>query len=176
MPEPELIAIGRIRRPHGIRGEVVVDLLTDTPDVLFASGRRVLVGTVGGNPDPKGTTLHIDASRPFKDSWLIKAREIADRNAAELWRDRYLLLPQDELPPPDEGEVYIHDLIGMRVEEVSGAPVGTVSEVYELPQGLMLEVDGERKGALIPFRDEVVTSVDAAQRLIIIDPPLGLFE
>ena len=176
MAEPELIAIGRIRRPHGIRGEVVVDLLTDTPDVLFASGRRVLVGTVGGNPDPKGAALHIEGSRPFKDSWLIKAREIADRNAAELWRDRYLLLPQDELPPPAEDEVYIHDLIGMRVEEVSGAAVGTVSEVYELPQGLMLEIAGERKGALIPFRDEVVTSVDAEQRLIIIDPPLGLFE
>ena len=176
MAEPELIAIGRIRRPHGIRGEVVVDLLTDTPDVLFASGRRVLVGTVGGKPDPEGTALHIDGSRPFKDSWLIKAREIADRNAAELWRDRYLLLPQDELPPPAEDEVYIHDLIGMRVEDVTGATIGTVSEVYELPQGLMLEIDGERKGALIPFRDEVVTSVDSAQRLIVIDPPLGLLE
>ena len=176
MAEPELIAIGRIRRPHGIRGEVVVDLLTDTPDVLFASGRRVLVGTVGGKPDPQGAALHITSSRPFKESWLIKAREIADRNAAELWRDRYLLLPQDELPAPAEDEVYIHDLIGMRVEEVSGAPVGTVAEVYELPQGLMLEIDGLRKGALIPFRDEVVTSVDSAQRLIIIDPPLGLLE
>jgi len=176
MAEPELIAIGRIRRPHGIRGEVVVDLLTDTPDVLFASGRRVLVGTVGGKPDPQGTVLHIDSSRPFKDSWLIKAREIADRNAAELWRDRYLLIPESDLPPLADDQVYIHDLIGMRVEEVSGAPVGTVSEVYELPQGLMLEIDGERKGALIPFRDEVVTSVDSAQRLIIIDPPLGLLE
>ena len=176
MAEPELIAIGRIRRPHGIRGEVVVDLLTDSPDVLLASGRRVLVGTVGGRPDPGGAELNIAASRPFKDSWLIKAREIADRNAAELWRDRYLLLPQDELPPPADDQVYIHDLIGMRVQEVSGAPVGTVAEVYELPQGLMLEIDGERKGALIPFRDEVVTSVDAAQRLIIIDPPLGLLE
>ena len=176
MAEPELIAVGRIRRPHGIRGEVVVDLLTDTPDVLFASGRRVLVGTVGGRRDPAGAELHIEASRPFKESWLIKAHEIADRNAAELWRDRYLLLPQDELPAPAEDEVYIHDLIGMRVEEVSGAPVGTVAEVYELPQGLMLEIDGERKGALIPFRDEVVTSVDAKQRVIVIDPPLGLLE
>lgn len=176
MAEPELITVGRIRRPHGIRGEVVVDLMTDAPDVLFASGRRVLVGTVGGNPDPRGATLHIEGSRPFKESWLIKAREIADRNAAELWRDRYLLLPQDELPPPAEDELYIHDLIGMRVEDASGQPVGTVAEVYELPQGLMLEMAGERKGALIPFSDEIVTSVDAEQRLIVIDPPVGLLE
>ena len=176
MAEPELITVGRIRRPHGIRGEVVVDLLTDAPDVLFASGRRVLVGGASGRPDPAGAILNIETSRPFKDSWLIKAREIADRNAAELWRDRYLLLPQDELPPPGDDELYIHDLIGMRVQEVSGAPVGTVSEVYELPQGLMLEIAGERHGALIPFSDEVVTAVDAAERVITIDPPLGLLE
>ncbi len=176
MESPEFAIVGRIRKAHGIRGEVVVDLLTDAPDVLFASGRRVLVGTVGGNPDPRGTALHIESSRPFKDSWLVKAREIGDRNAAELWRDRYLLLPQDELPPPAEDELYIHDLIGMRVEEVSGAAVGTVAEVYELPQGLMLELAGERKGALIPFSDEIVTSVDADRRLIVIDPPVGLLE
>lgn len=176
MAEPELITVGRIRRPHGIRGEVVVDLLTDAPEVLFASGRRVLVGTVGGKPDPKGTSLHIESSRPFKQSWLIKAREITDRTAADLWRDRYLLLPQDELPPPAEDELYIHDLIGMRVEDVSGMAVGTVAEIYELPQGLMLEIAGERKGALIPFNDDIVASVDTEQRLITIDPPVGLLE
>jgi 16S rRNA processing protein RimM len=176
MATPELISVGRVRKPHGIRGELIVDPLTDTPDAIFASGCRLFVGTVQGNPDPAGRELHVRRGRPMKDGWILEVEEITDRNEAERWRDLHLLLPAEELEPPGEGEVYLHDLVGMRVEEVSGAPVGTVAEVYELPQGLLLEIAGERKGALIPFSDDVVRSVDAAARLIVVDPPAGLFE
>jgi 16S rRNA processing protein RimM len=176
MATPELLSVGRVRKPHGIRGELVVDPLTDTPDAIFASGCRLFVGTVQGKPDPAGRELHIRRGRRANDGWILEVEEIRDRTEAERWRDLHLLLPSDELSPLEEGEVYLHDLVGMRVEEVSGAPVGTVADVYELPQGLLLEITGERQGALIPFSDEVVRSVDAEARLIVVDPPAGLFE
>ena len=79
--------------------------------------------------------------RPFNEGLLVGFAEIPDRTAAELWRGRYLLLPADELPPPDEDEVYLHELARhARRARRSGELVGTVDELYELPQGLALDV------------------------------------
>jgi 16S rRNA processing protein RimM len=105
---------------------------------------------------------------------------VPERNAAELWRGRYLLLPADEVPPPAEDEVYLHDLIGMRVELIGGQPVGTIEELYELPQGLALDVrlaeprDGET--VLLLYDDQTIASVDKEQRVIVVTPPEGLLE
>lgn len=74
-----------------------------------------------------------------------------------------------------EGEVYVHDLIGMRVELESGESVGAVVDTYELPQGLVLDVTRERGSVMIPY-DRVVTSVDREHRVIRIDPPPGLLD
>ena len=83
-------------------------------------------------------------------------------------------------PAPADDEVYLHDLIGMRVELASGLPVGTVEELYELPQGLALDVrlaeprDGET--ILLLYDDNTIASVDKEQRLIVVTPPEGLLE
>ncbi len=74
-----------------------------------------------------------------------------------------------------DDEVYVHDLIGMRVELESGAPVGSVVETYELPQGLALDVARENGSVVIPY-DRIVTSVDRERRVIRIDPPPGLID
>lgn len=173
---PELVIVGRVRRAHGIRGEVAVELLTDEPDAVFAPGRRVFAGTVTGDQAPDRLELHVVRSSPFKGGLLVAFREIADRNAADLWRDRFLLVPDDELTPPAEGELYLHDLLGMRVARVDGEPVGTVADVYELPQGLVLEVDRGRGSVLVPFDDRTVVEVDEDERLIRIDPLPGLLD
>ncbi|HYD55214.1 MAG TPA: ribosome maturation factor RimM [Gemmatimonadaceae bacterium] len=176
---PELLVVGRVRRAHGIRGEVVVEYITDEPDAVFAPGRRVFAGTTGGAPARDGQELHVEQSSPFKGGFIVKFREIVDRSAAETWRDRYLLLPSAELPPPDEGEVYVHDLPGMRVVRVSGEPIGEVVEVFELPQGLVLEVRVEppRTGTvMVPFDERTVTAVDGESRVITIDPIEGLLD
>src|SRR5476651_767173 len=133
---PAFIIVGRVRKAHGIRGEVVVETLTDEPDAVFASGRRVFAGTAGGDISPKRTELHVTTCRPFNEGLLVAFAEVADRTAAEDWRGRYLLLPADELPAPEEEEIYQHDLVGMRVSLTDGTTVGTIEEVYELPQGL----------------------------------------
>lgn len=172
---PELIIVGRVRKAHGVRGDLVVEPLTDEPDAVFAPGRRVFAGTVSGDPARDGRVLTITSANPFKGGFIVHFAEIADRTAADTWRERYFLVPADELTPLAPAEVYIHELIGMRVELLDGAFVGKVLETYELPQGLTLEVARDRGSVLIPY-DRVVTSIDRDARVIRIDPPAGLLD
>jgi 16S rRNA processing protein RimM len=180
MTQPAFIIVGRVRKAHGIRGEVVVEVITDEPDAVFAPGRRVLAGTATGDLASNRLELHIGSTRPFNEGLLVGFAEVPDRNAAETWRGRYLLLPADELPAPDENEVYVHDLVGMRVELAGGQSVGTVEEIYELPQGLAIDVrrtaPRETETVMIPYDDRTVASVDKAARVIVVTPPEGLLE
>jgi 16S rRNA processing protein RimM len=175
---PELRLVGRVRRAHGIRGELVIEPLTDAPDAVFAPGRRVFAGTVDGDPAPDGRELVVEESRPFKGGgWIVAFVGIDDRNEAERWRERYVLAPVAELEPIGDDQVYLHDLLGMVVElDASRDVVGDVIDVYELPQGVMLDVRREKGTVLIPFRSEIVTEVDRAARRILISPPEGLLE
>src|SRR3954463_8195160 len=115
MTTPEFIIVGRVRKAHGVRGEMVVEVITDAPDAIFASGHRVFAGTVSGDLAPSRQELHIDSVRPFNDGLLVHLAEVADRTAADLWRGRYLLVPASEVPAPADDEVYMHDLLGMQV-------------------------------------------------------------
>lgn len=172
----DLVIVGRVRRPHGVRGELVVELMTDEPDVVYASGRRVFGGTFDGDAGEDAPTLTVTESRPFKDGLLVQFREIGDRNQAAMWNGRHLLVPEDELAPLEEGEVYVHELKGMTVQLSSGEVVGTVADVFEVPQGLLLDVARKGGTVLVPYSDEVVVDVDREQRVVRIDPPAGLLE
>jgi 16S rRNA processing protein RimM len=172
---PDLIIVGRVRKAHGIRGDLVVEPITDAPDTVFATGRRVVAGTASGDPSKDRRELHIVQSTPFKGGFILHFDEIAGRDEAELWRDRFLLLPANELEPLGEGEAYLHELRGMAVVLASGELVGTVLDVYELPQGLTLDVARTRGTVMIPY-DRIVTSVDREARVVQIDPPVGLLD
>jgi 16S rRNA processing protein RimM len=182
MPTPAYAIVGRIRKAHGIRGELVVEAITDAPDAIFASGRRVFAGDVAGDLVPaRGSAgsleLHIERASPFKDGWIVKTAEVADRTAADLMRDRYLLLPVEELAPLADDEIYFHDIVGMAVELVDGTPLGTVSELYELPHGILLDVRRTKGDTIVlPYRPEMVVRVDEAARVIVVDPPEGLLD
>ena len=184
MPEPEYAIVGLIRKAQGIRGEVVIEPLTDKPEVIFASGSRVFAGTSDGDlaivTDVKGDeetpTLTVVGTKPFKKGLIVQFEELQDRDSAELWRGRYLLAPFAELPPLQEDEVYLHDLIGMSVVSVAGARIGTVTTFYELPQGIMLDVKTASGSTIIPYRPEIITRTDIGQRTIVIDDTIGLFD
>lgn len=176
MQAPAYAIVGRVRKAHGVRGELVVEPITDAPDEVFASGRRVFAGTVSGALAPDALELHVVRSRPFKGGWLVVFGEIVGRDEADLWRERYLLAPVDELVPPGDDEVYLHELVGMRVSLVSGEPVGEVVELYELPHALMLDVQRGAERVLVPYSPEVVVDIDVGARVIRIDPPAGLLE
>lgn len=177
MSADDLIIVGRVRKSHGVRGDLVVEPITDDPDGVFVPGRKLVAGTVTGDPAKDRRELTIASAHPFKGGLIVHFDDITDRVIADTWRDRYLLLPSTELEPLGDDEVYAHDLIGMRVELVSGEALGTVDGLYELPQGLTLDVLRENGGktVLIPF-DRIVTSVDRDARIIRIDPPAGLLD
>jgi 16S rRNA processing protein RimM len=172
----EFFIVGRVRRAHGIRGELAVEVITDVPDAVFASGARVFAGTTTGDLVPERTELHVEQAAPFKGGMIVRFREITDRSEAERWRDRYFLVPATELSPPEDGEVYVHELIDMRVVLSSGAEVGRVIDVYELPQGLTLDVRRDDGTVMLPFNDRVVTGVDREARVITVDPPEGMLD
>jgi 16S rRNA processing protein RimM len=172
----EFLIVGRVRRAHGLRGELAVEAITDAPDAVFASGARVFAGTTTGDLAPDRTELHVTQSSPFKGGLIVSFREITDRTEAERWRDRYFLLPATELAPPEAGEVYVHELIDMRVVLSSGEDVGTVIDVYDLPQGLTLDVRRANGTVMLPFNGRVVTGVDREARVIVVDPPDGMLD
>ena len=177
MTTPDWIIVGRLRKPHGIGGDVVVESITDAPEKVFAAGRRVFAGTVEGDPAPDHAELTVTRSRPFKIGlWIIEFDAIGDRGQAERWRDRYLLLPAAEIDPPGVGEVFVHELLGMLVELTSGETVGPVSEVYELPQALGLNVRYRDGNVILPYHDAYVREVDRAARRIVMELPDGMLE
>ncbi|HEY4307070.1 MAG TPA: ribosome maturation factor RimM [Gemmatimonadaceae bacterium] len=174
---PDLVIVGRVRKAHGIRGDLVVEPISDAPDAIFASGRRVFAGNAAGDPAKDGKTLTIRTVSPFKGGYIVHFDGIEDRTVADTWRERYLLLPHDELEPLADDEVYVHELPDMRVVLTTGEDIGIVDCTYELPQGLTLDVKRTSNGqsVLIPF-DRIVKSIDRAEKLITIDPPAGLLE
>lgn len=174
---PHLVIVGRVRKAHGIRGDLVVEPISDEPDAIFASGRRVFAGNAAGDPAKDGKTLTITSASPFKGGFIVHFDEIDDRSVADTWRERYLLLPADELEPLADDEVYIHELLGMRVVLENGDEVGVVDGTYELPQGLTLDVKrrAPASAVLVPF-DRIVTKVDREAKVITIDPPVGLLD
>jgi len=185
----DLALVGLVRRAHGIRGEVTVEVFSDAPAAVFAAGRRVFVGTPEGRllPDdprrPLGAggapaALTVERASPFKGGLIVQFAEVTDRTAAELWRDRALLVPYAELAPPAPDQVYLHELVGMRVVHRDGSAAGEVVDLIELPQGLALDVrlEGSARTALLPYRPEMVVEVDVPARTVTVDVPEGLLE
>jgi len=119
--------------------------------------------------------LHVEWAEPFQGGLRVQFTEVQDRPAADLWRNRQLLLPETEMPEADEGEILLEDLIGMQVLRENGDAVGTVTSYYELPHDLLVEVTRDGGDTvLIPYREEFVAEVDVEQKRMVIEPPEGL--
>lgn len=169
--------VGRVRRAHGLRGELVVETLTDAPDAIFAAGRRVFAGDADGRPTRDALELRVERSSPFKGGLIVSIEGIGDRNTADSWRDRTFLVPEDEVEPPGEAEMFIHDLVGMAVVTVSGERVGSITQLFELPQGIVFEVQRPNKNpVMLQLNEQTVTEVDSEARVIHIDPLEGLLD
>ncbi|MCO4100753.1 MAG: 16S rRNA processing protein RimM [Gemmatimonas sp.] len=161
-----------------MRGAWAVESLTDAPDAVFASGAVLYPGDREGNLVSGGETqpMHVEDGRPMNKEWLVRVRELTDRDIADGWRGRYLLADPSVLPEADEDEIYIGDLIGMRVEVDGQGLVGHVRDVYDAPQGYILEVETPTGRPLVPWSDELVLSVDDTTRTIVFAPLDGLFD
>jgi 16S rRNA processing protein RimM len=161
-------------RAHGLRGEVVVDLHTDSPDVRFAPG-ATLTARRAGAPDG---VLTVEAARPHSGRLLVTFAEVGDRDAAEALRGTRLLVSADGLPDDaDPDAFHVHDLEGLRAELADGSLAGTVREVVHGPGGelLVLARDGA-PDALVPFVRQIVPTVDVPGGRLVLDPPEGLLD
>ena len=169
------VIVGRVRKPHGVRGDLVVEPVTSDPGAVLAPGRRVFGGTRTGDTTPDMKELHVNYASAFQGVLIMHFAEIGDYETAELWRDRFLLLPQEELAPPGGDEIYLHDLIGLSVQSSSGEPLGSVIAFYELRQGLMLEIERDGGTYMLPYRDEFIDHIDRERRTLVVALPEGFF-
>jgi 16S rRNA processing protein RimM len=168
------LAVGRLRKPHGLKGEFSIFPLTGDPATVFAAGRRLvrlqLDGAVVGAP------IEIERSRGYHREWLVKFRGIETRSELESWRGQFLAAAAEELPPPAEGEVYVHELEGFAVRQEDGAAIGLVTGIYDLPAGLTIEVQGPKREFLLPFKKEFIRQVLREERALVVALPDGLLD
>jgi 16S rRNA processing protein RimM len=164
------LAIGWIVGPHGIRGEVKVELFTDRSE-RFRPGSAVYLGN-----EDQAAPVEIVSARPLvgKNVMLVKLASVPDRNAAELLRGQWLLIRGDQALPLLEHENYIHDLIGLRVETAAGEELGELSEVLVTGANDVYVVSGPQGELLLPALRSVVIRVDLAHRKMVVEVPEGL--
>jgi 16S rRNA processing protein RimM len=174
MDGPTHLVVGLLKKPHGVRGDALIYPVTDEPDAVFALGRRLALLDRDGRAI--GRELVIERSRPYHRAWLLHFEGIETREAMAGMRERHLAIPVTEARPLEDGEFYMHELVGLAVATAGGRGVGVVARVVEAPQGWLLEVAGDGKRHLIPFTRSVVERVDRAERLVVITPPDGLLE
>lgn len=171
--EAAYLAVARFRKPHGLKGEAAVWVLTDEPEEVLAVGRRLT--PVDDDGTPVGEPLEIERARAFHGSWLIKFKEVADRGVLEQWNQVLLGVPTSELAPLGEREFFEHEIPGASVL-VDGQVIGEATGVIDVPGGKLLCVDIGGKEVMVPFRQPILLGVDRVQRRIEIDPPPGLLE
>ncbi len=151
-----LLAVGRILRPHGIRGAVVVESLTDSP-ARFEPGSCLLLSKAPGEQ----VEVTVDSGAPHKGRFLVTLRGIADRNAAEALRGLYLMIRERDASPLAQGEFWAHELLGLKVVREGGEELGEVGEVLcRQAQDLLVVVKEDGGGFDIPFVEEFVREVD----------------
>ncbi|MEV0199913.1 ribosome maturation factor RimM [Nonomuraea sp. NPDC050691] len=163
------LVVGRIGRPHGIRGDVTVEVRTDDPELRFAVGASIATDPPGRGP------LVVEGRRWHKDVLLVTFAGVAGRDAAESLRGTMLVIDSAEVEPSDDpDEFHDHELIGLAVVTTSGEPVGEVTDVLHHGQDLLVVGRPGQDDALVPFVRALVPEVDVPGGRIVVDPPEGL--
>ena len=179
------VIVGRVGRPHGIRGEVMIGVRTDEPDLRFAVGAILDVRSSdddasgpGGEP-ADSERLTVAAARWHSGQLLVAFAGITDRTAAGELTGSWLSVDSSQLPEiGDPDEFRDHELIGLSVRTCAGDPVGVVTDVLHHGQDLLVvrRADGQGGDHLVPFVKAIVPEVDVRAGLVVIDPPPGLLD
>jgi 16S rRNA processing protein RimM len=152
----DLIAIGRVVKPQGRRGELVVEPWTDHPE-RFSSLRRVFVEAPGN----ANCEVAVTSCWPHKGRFVLKLQGVDSISDAEAYRGREIRLTQAELEPLPRGSFYHHQLRGLRVEDGDGRPIGMVEDIVETGAGApVLVVRGPGGEHLLPLAEEFVKGID----------------
>lgn len=165
------IAVGRVLRPHGLKGELVVEVLSDLPE-RFAPGAPLLVARGPGLPEQ----VRVVAARPHPSGLRLILSGHQDRDAAEALRGASLEVPGADLAPAPPGAFYPHDLLGYACRDRRDGDLGTVQDLIANGGGLLLVIEGEGRQLLVPFVDSFLAAVDRTARTLELDLPEGLLE
>jgi 16S rRNA processing protein RimM len=166
------LVVGRIGRAHGIRGDVLVDVRTDDPELRFAVGSVLATDPAAAGP------VTIERSRWHSGKLLLAFEGYADRTAVERLRGVRLVIDSAELLPlEDPDEFHDHELVGLAVLTTDGEKLGEIFEVIHSPAGELLAVQRTGGGeVLIPFIREFVPEVDVPGGRVVVAPPEGLLD
>ncbi len=193
-----LLIVGRIGKPHGIRGEVTVEVRTDEPEARFAPG-AVLCTEPGATPrvaaprrgaaEPVEAVapgvayevpdeLTIESARWHQGRMLVAFEGVLDRESAEALRGTLLGVDSASVAPPeDPEEFHDHQLVGLAVVTPAGEHLGEVAKIDHAPASDLLVLRRPQGGsALIPFVKAIVPEVDLAGGRVVVDPPAGLLD
>ncbi len=168
---PDFVIIGQVVKPHGIRGAVKVQPITDDPQ-RYSSLERVFLGT----EDHPGQAFIIKNVQ-FQSRFIILTLQGIDtRNDAEMWRRRYVQIPKEETLPLPEGAQYFFQLVGLKVVTNKGGFIGTVEDVVAYPANNVFVVAAKEREILIPDIPDVIEKVDLDEGEIVINPMPGLLD
>jgi 16S rRNA processing protein RimM len=172
----DTVVVGRIGRPHGVRGLVTVEVRTDDPDLRFAPG------TVLRTEPPAHGPLTVVDRRWHSGTLLLQlaapSGEVYDRReTVDTLRNTMLVVPVAELPRIEEPDSYYdHQLVGLAARLPDGSPVGEVTAVRHEAQDLLVVRRAAGGEALIPFVSAIVPTVEVAGGFLVVDPPEGLLD
>jgi 16S rRNA processing protein RimM len=165
------VVVGRIGRPHGVRGEVTIELRTDDPELRFTPGAVLLTDPAARGP------LTVAGRRWHREVLLLAFEGVESREAAEELRDTLLLVDVAVLPElEDPDDFYDHQLVGLTALLTDGSTLGEVSAVRHEGTELLVVRRSEGGDVLVPFVSAIVPAVDLAAGHLVVDPPEGLLE
>lgn len=167
--EPVFVVIGKFRKPHGIRGEIRMSVLTEFPE-LIEEDQQIYVGQ---NYQP----YKIKSLRWHGGDLLVSLEEMADRTAVEIFRNIMVYMKSEDMPAPQEGEYYLHQLLGIEVITDQGEKLGRLKEVILTGANDVYLVDSpEGKEILLPAIQEVVLDVNLEERTMLVHIIPGLLD
>ncbi|WP_067124684.1 ribosome maturation factor RimM [Microtetraspora malaysiensis] len=165
------LVVGRIGRPHGVRGEVTVEVRTDDPELRFAPGTALATDPASAGP------VEVEGARWHKDILLLSLVGVDDRDAAEALRGTLLVIDSADVPPSEDPDEFSdHQLIGLSVVTAGGDPVGEVADVLHHGQDLLVVRRPSRGEAYVPFVKALVPEIDLEKGVLVVDAPPGLLD
>jgi len=167
------IAVGVIRKPHGVRGEASVEPWTDSPDRFEPEAKITLV-----SPDESETReQRIESARTHGDRILIKFDGIETPEEVQRLRGWTIEIPETEARALDAGEYFLHDLAGLHLIDAEGKDRGEILEAYEGGGGVLLNVRrNDGRNYEVPFAEEICKEIDLKGKKIVVDLPEGIDE
>ncbi|GII58975.1 ribosome maturation factor RimM [Planotetraspora thailandica] len=165
------LVVGRIGRPHGVRGEVTVEVRTDDPELRFAPGTALATDPADAGP------LVVERARWHTGVLLLALAGIGDRDAAEELRGTMLVVDSADIPPLDDpDEFHDHELVGLSVVTTEGEPVGEVTNVLHHGQDLLVVRSMSKDEIYVPFVKALVPEIDLGRGVLVVDAPPGLLD